>query len=54
MEDQHKLVQMRLEKLRALEESGGNPYPYGYERSHRLAIAALERRQLRSDDTQSQ
>ncbi len=37
MEDQHKLVQVRMEKLGALEERGLNPYAYGFERSHRLS-----------------
>jgi len=36
MEEQHRLVQQRLEKLERLEELGVKPYPYAYERTHSL------------------
>ncbi len=37
MEDQHRLVQMRLERLEGLRERGVDPYPHAFARTHRLA-----------------
>ncbi len=34
MEDQNQLIKVRKQKLDALRESGINPYPYKYERTH--------------------
>ncbi len=37
MDEQHRLITERLEKLERLEELSVDPYPYGFERTHRLA-----------------
>ncbi len=37
MEDLNQLVEIRKEKIEKLKESGFNPYPYSFERSHQTA-----------------
>lgn len=36
MDDQHRLLQLRREKLQKIEDLGVAPYPHGFERSHPL------------------
>lgn len=37
IDDVHELIQVRLEKLRKIEEMGIDPYPHRYERTHRIS-----------------
>ncbi|RLC43110.1 MAG: lysine--tRNA ligase, partial [Candidatus Coatesbacteria bacterium] len=37
IDDVHELIQIRLEKLRKIEEMGIDPYPHRYERTHRIS-----------------
>jgi lysyl-tRNA synthetase class 2 len=42
MDEQHRLMQQRLEKLQQLEERGVAAYPYRFDRSHRIAEILVE------------